>query len=82
MNTTSTTTLAAIIPQVTPTARLVLYAVAMSTTPSSIAHLSEATGATPGTLEKLVRKLVGRGYLVKTANGSVSLYSPAFTTTN
>ena len=78
MNTT--TTLASIIPLIPPTSRLVIYACAVSTTPLSIANLSEATGATPGTLEKVVRKLVRRGYLSKTANGSISLYSLTFTT--
>jgi len=61
----------------TPTARLVLLALRASATPLSLARLSDLTGASPGTLEKVIKKLVMRGEVTRQKDYSISVYSIA-----
>jgi DNA-binding IscR family transcriptional regulator len=79
MKDTSLNTITATVP---PTSRLVLLACAGSVTPLSIGDLAEITGATPGTLEKTVRKLRKRGYLAQTSTGFQHVYALAPHITN
>ncbi|HLH35289.1 MAG TPA: hypothetical protein VKX41_11480 [Alloacidobacterium sp.] len=75
---TPTLKLSQIIHLVPATSRLCLLALVASTTPMTIGHLSEVTGSTPSTLIKVTRKLLVRGYLVRTTNGgAISLYAVA-----
>jgi hypothetical protein len=69
---TSTAHLRSTLPTLTPTARLIVTALAESNIPYTIANLCEITGGTPGHILVLVRKLVRRGLIVKTMNGTCS----------
>jgi len=75
---TPTLKLTDLIHRVPATSRLVLLALAASTAPMNIGHLSEVTGSTPSTLIKVTHKLLVRGYLVRSTNGSaISFYALA-----
>jgi predicted transcriptional regulator len=66
-----------IIATLPPTSRLVLRACLESVTPLSIGNLAEVTGATPGTLDKTVRKLRKKGFLIQTSTGFQHVYAVA-----
>jgi len=68
-------TLTRVLPRISPTARLIAFAIEAAQSPLSIATLSEMTGSSPGALEKLTRRLVKQDILAKTNNGSIALYT-------
>jgi hypothetical protein len=67
-------TLQAILPLQPPTARLVLNSLHHTQVPATLLALCLATGSTPGTLEKVLRKLVKDGFLIRTGHGSAPLF--------
>jgi hypothetical protein len=69
------TTLDAILPLQPPTARLVLNSLHHIQEPATLLTLCLATGSSAGTLEKVVRKLIKDGYLIRTAHGSAPFFS-------
>lgn len=67
-------TLDAILPLQPPTARLVLNSLHHRQTPATLLALCLATGSTPGTLEKVLRRLIRDGYLIRTEHGTSPLF--------
>jgi len=62
-------------PAITPTAWLAILTLSYAQTPMGLIDLCIATGAPAGTLEKLLRKLVRDGYLIRTSGGYPHLYA-------
>ncbi len=58
-----------------PTARLVIMVAAANPQPLNYTHLANMTGATPGTLGKIIPKLVKAGLLTRTTIKGMSYFS-------
>jgi hypothetical protein len=68
------TTLEAILPLQPPTARLVLNSLHHTQAPATLLALCITTGSTSGTLEKVLRRLIKDGYLIRTEHGASPLF--------
>jgi hypothetical protein len=67
-------TVESILPFHNPTARLVLLTFAHSRIPATLVSLCVSTGATAGTLEKVLRQMIKDGLIIRTENGTSPLF--------